>query len=75
MTGLVDSSPVTAVIVVGFISAGLLSMPQSVGVIMGASIGSMVMARAHGDARGRTGTLGRARGRGLKPVAQDRDQW
>jgi phosphate:Na+ symporter len=45
VTGLVNSSSVTTVILVGFISAGLLSMVQSVGVIMGANIGSTVTAQ------------------------------
>jgi len=45
ITGLVNSSPVTTVILVGFISAGLMSMAQSVSVIMGANIGSTVTAQ------------------------------
>lgn len=45
VTGLVNSSSVTTVILVGFISAGLMSMSQSVGVIMGANIGSTVTAQ------------------------------
>lgn len=45
VTGLVNSSSVTTVIVVGFISAGLMSMAQSVSVIMGANIGSTVTAQ------------------------------
>ncbi|HPG23441.1 MAG TPA: Na/Pi symporter [Amaricoccus sp.] len=45
VTGLVNSSTVTTVILVGFISAGLMSMAQSVSVIMGANIGSTVTAQ------------------------------
>jgi phosphate:Na+ symporter len=45
VTGLVNSSSVTTVIVVGFISAGLMSMAQSVSVIMGANIGSTMTAQ------------------------------
>jgi len=45
VTGLVNSSTVTTVILVGFISAGLMSMAQSVRVIMGANIGSTVTAQ------------------------------
>jgi phosphate:Na+ symporter len=45
VTGLVNSSSVTTVILVGFISAGLMSMAQSVSVIMGANIGSTVTAQ------------------------------
>ncbi len=40
VTAVIQSSSVTTVLVVGFISAGLISMAQSVGVIMGANIGS-----------------------------------
>jgi phosphate:Na+ symporter len=45
VTGIVNSSSVTTVILVGFISAGLMSMAQSVAVIMGANIGSTVTAQ------------------------------
>jgi len=45
VTGLVNSSSVTTVILVGFISAGLMTMTQSVSVIMGANIGSTVTAQ------------------------------
>jgi phosphate:Na+ symporter len=45
VTGVIQSSSVTTVILVGFISAGLMSMAQSVPVIMGANIGSTVTAQ------------------------------
>ena len=45
VTAIVNSSSVTTVILVGFISAGLLSMSQSISVIMGANIGSTVTAQ------------------------------
>jgi len=45
ITALVQSSSVTTVLVVGFISAGLMSLTQSVGIIMGANIGSTVTAQ------------------------------
>jgi phosphate:Na+ symporter len=45
VTGIVNSSSVTTVILVGFISAGLMSMAQSVSIIMGANIGSTVTAQ------------------------------
>jgi len=45
VTAIVNSSSVTTVILVGFISAGLLSMAQSVSVIMGANIGSTITAQ------------------------------
>jgi len=45
VTAIVQSSSVTTVLVVGFISAGLMSMAQSVGVIMGANIGTTITAQ------------------------------
>jgi len=45
VTGILNSSTVTTLLVVGFISAGLMSLAQSVGVIMGANIGSTVTAQ------------------------------
>ena len=45
VTAIVNSSSVTTVILVGFVSAGLLSMAQCVGVIMGANIGSRACSR------------------------------
>jgi len=45
VTAIIQSSSVTTVILVGFISAGLLSMSQSVAVIMGANIGTTVTAQ------------------------------
>lgn len=45
VTAVVQSSSVTTVLVVGFISAGLMSMSQSIGVIMGANIGTTITAQ------------------------------
>ncbi|MAE67794.1 MAG: NAD+ kinase [Phycisphaeraceae bacterium] len=45
VTGIIQSSSVTTVLVVGFISAGLMSLQQSIGIIMGANIGSTVTAQ------------------------------
>ena len=45
VTAIINSSSVTTVLVVGFISAGLMSLAQSVGVIMGANIGSTMTAQ------------------------------
>jgi len=45
VTAVLNSSSVTTVLVVGFISAGIMSMAQSVSVIMGANIGSTVTAQ------------------------------
>ena len=45
VTGVIQSSSVTTVLVVGFISAGLLTLQQSIGIIMGANIGSTLTAQ------------------------------
>lgn len=45
VTAVIQSSSVTTVLVVGFISAGLMSVAQSVGVIMGANIGTTITAQ------------------------------
>ena len=45
VTAVINSSSITTVLVVGFISAGLLSLSQSVGIIMGANIGSTLTAQ------------------------------
>ena len=45
VTAVIQSSSVTTVLVVGFITAGLMSMAQSVGVIMGANIGTTITAQ------------------------------
>ena len=42
VTGIIQSSSATTVMVVGFVNAGLLNLSQSVGVIMGANIGTTV---------------------------------
>ncbi|MFV1958412.1 MAG: Na/Pi cotransporter family protein [Planctomycetota bacterium] len=44
-TAAIQSSSVTTVLVVGFITAGLMTLTQSVGVIMGANIGSTFTAQ------------------------------
>jgi phosphate:Na+ symporter len=45
VTAVIQSSSVTTVLVVGFISAGLMSMAQSIGIIMGANIGTTITAQ------------------------------
>jgi phosphate:Na+ symporter len=45
VTGVLNSSTVTTLLVVGFISSGMMTLSQSVGVIMGANIGSTVTAQ------------------------------
>ncbi len=42
VTAIVNSSTVTTVLVVGFVTANLMTMAQSVGVIMGANIGTTI---------------------------------
>ncbi|NCC49572.1 MAG: Na/Pi cotransporter family protein, partial [Clostridia bacterium] len=44
VTMIVQSSSATTVMVVGFVSAGLMTLPQAVGVIMGANIGTTLTA-------------------------------
>ena len=45
VTAVIQSSSITTVLVVGFISAGLMSLSQSAGVIMGANIGTTITAQ------------------------------
>lgn len=45
ITAITQSSSVTTVLLVGFVSAGLLNLSQSIGVIMGANIGSTFTAQ------------------------------
>ncbi|MDX1480554.1 MAG: Na/Pi cotransporter family protein [Woeseiaceae bacterium] len=45
VTAVIQSSSVTTVLVVGFISAGLLSLSQSIGVILGANVGTTITAQ------------------------------
>ncbi|MCP5363858.1 MAG: Na/Pi cotransporter family protein [Hyphomicrobiales bacterium] len=45
VTAVIQSSSVTTVLVVGFISAGLMTLTQSVGVIMGANVGTTLTAQ------------------------------
>jgi phosphate:Na+ symporter len=44
VTSIVQSSSATTVMVVSFVNAGLLTLKQSIGVIMGANIGTTVTA-------------------------------
>lgn len=45
VTAIIQSSSITTVLLVGFISAGLISMSQSVAVILGANIGTTITAQ------------------------------
>ena len=44
ITALIQSSSATTVMVVGFVNAGVLSLVQAVGVIMGANVGTTITA-------------------------------
>ena len=44
ITAIIQSSGATTVMVVGFVNAGILSLTQAVGVIMGANIGTTITA-------------------------------
>lgn len=45
VTTIVQSSSATTVMVVGFVSAGLMTLPQAISVIMGANIGTTITAQ------------------------------
>ena len=45
ITAVIQSSSVTTVLLVGFVSAGLMTLPQSIGVIMGAKVGTTITAQ------------------------------
>lgn len=45
VTSIIQSSSITTVLVVGFVSAGLMTMTQSIGIVMGANIGSTITAQ------------------------------
>ncbi len=45
ITAVIQSSSVTTVLLVGFISAGLLTLGQSIGVILGANVGTTITAQ------------------------------
>ncbi|MCU6723842.1 transcriptional regulator PhoU [uncultured Clostridium sp.] len=44
LTAIIQSSGATTVMVLGFVNAGIMSLPQAVGVIMGANIGTCITA-------------------------------
>ncbi len=45
ITAIIQSSSITTVLVVGFITAGLMTFPQSIGVILGANLGTTITAQ------------------------------
>jgi phosphate:Na+ symporter len=45
VTAVIQSSSVTTVLVVGFLTAGLLTFPRSIGIILGANVGTTITAQ------------------------------
>ncbi len=45
ITSLIQSSSATTVMAVGFVNAGIMTLPQAIGVIMGANIGTTITAQ------------------------------
>ena len=45
VTGIIQSSSATTVMVVGFVNAGIMSLSQAIGIIMGANIGTTITAQ------------------------------
>ena len=45
VTMVIQSSSATTVMIVGFVNAGIMSLPQAIGVIMGANIGTTITAQ------------------------------
>ena len=45
VTGIIQSSSATTVMVVGFVNAGLMNLNQAIGIIMGANVGTTVTAQ------------------------------
>ncbi len=45
VTAVIQSSSVTTVMLVGFVSAGMMNLPQAIGVILGADIGTTITAQ------------------------------
>lgn len=45
VTGIIQSSSATTVMTVGFVNAGIMTLKQAIGIIMGANIGTTVTAQ------------------------------
>ena len=45
VTAVLQSSSATTVMVIGFVSAGLMKLPQAISIIMGANIGTTITAQ------------------------------
>ena len=54
VTGLIQSSAATTVMCVGFVNAGIMKLEQTVGIIMGANIGTTVTGHRPAPAAGRS---------------------
>lgn len=71
VTALIQSSGATTVMVVGFVNAGIMTLPQAAGVIMGANIGTTVTAQILrlGDLQGASMLLEFVKPTTLAPLA------
>lgn len=71
VTALIQSSGATTVMVVGFVNAGIMTLPQAAGVIMGANIGTTVTAQILrlGDLQGASTLLEFLKPTTLAPLA------
>lgn len=72
VTAAVQSSSVTTVLCVGFVSAGIMSLSQSVGVILGANVGTTVNAQIVAFNVGQVALLLIAAGFALQLLGADR---
>ncbi len=74
VTAIIQSSSATTVMVVGFVNAGLMSLVQSIGVVLGANIGTTVTAQLIAFKITKYSLLAIGIGSGLKLFAKNR-QW
>jgi phosphate:Na+ symporter len=72
VTGLVQSSSLTTVTIVGFVNAGLMNLNQAVGVVLGANVGTTVTAQIMAFQITNLAYLGVFVGMGLKVFARRR---
>lgn len=72
ITAIVQSSSATTVMVVGFVNAGLLSLVQSIGVVLGANIGTTVTAQLIAFNIGKFALPAIGLGAGLKLFSKER---
>jgi phosphate:Na+ symporter len=74
VTTIIQSSSATTVMVVGFVNAGLMSLVQAIGVVLGANIGTTVTAQLIAFKITKYSLLAIGLGSGLKLFARSR-QW